>query len=90
MLRRVYVVRSTVEFNSETGSAEPVFMMLDQDDREYRGSNVIFDGPATLRYDPSQAYGKRVWIETFGKVILSDGSATQRVFTPLVDTRESE
>jgi Lar family restriction alleviation protein len=87
--RRVFVVRSTVEHNAETGEAEPVFMMLDEYGVEHRGSNIGFDGPATLRYDPNQAYGKRVWIESLGKVVLTDGS-TETVFAPVVETRSPD
>jgi hypothetical protein len=87
--RRVFVVRSTVEWNAETGSDAPVFLLIDDDGREYRGSNIGFEGPSVLQYDPSQAYGKRVWIETFGKVVLTDGLA-QFVFSSLVEVGEPE
>ncbi len=74
--KRILVSRVVVDKNLNTGSADPVFTVIDQDGNEYRASNIIVLGSSEIKYDPEGGEGNRVWIETFGKVVLKDGSGT--------------
>lgn len=75
--------RAVVDQNEEFGSSDPVFTLIDTDGEQYRGTHVIFEGRAEMKYDPEAGIGRRIWIETFEKVILS-GPDYLRVFPPVV------
>lgn len=74
--KRILVSRAVVDHNHNTGSAEPVFTIVDEDGNEYRASNIIVLGSSEIKYNPEGSEGNRVWIETFATVVLKDGSGT--------------
>lgn len=58
--------------NHNTGSADPVFTVIDEDGNEYKASDLIVLGTSAFKYNSDGAEGNRVWIETFAKVVLKD------------------
>lgn len=76
MKKRILVSRTVVDQNHTTGSSDHVFTVIDADGNEYKASNIIILGSSELKYDHEGTPGNRVWIETFAKVVLKDGSDT--------------
>ena len=74
--KRILVSRAVVDNNCNTGSSDPVFIVVDQDGNEYKASNIIVLGSSEIKYDPEGGEGNRVWIETFATVVLKHGSGT--------------
>lgn len=77
MKARILVSRKAVDQNRSTGSKEPVFTIVYADGNEQKSSDIIILGPCAVKYDPTADEGKRVWIETFDRIVLKDdGSVT--------------
>jgi uncharacterized protein YrzB (UPF0473 family) len=74
--KRILVSRMAVDHNRDTGALDPVFTIIDQDGNEYKASNISVLGSSEIKYNPEGTDGNRVWIETFAKVILKDGTSS--------------
>ena len=81
---QVFVSRQIVERNDATGSCEPVFSVVGPDGAEYPGTEVIYTGPSASKYDRNKPVGRRIWIETFEKVIVVNGTDSTSVFPSVV------
>lgn len=73
-LKKILVHRSAVDHNQETGKSDPVFTVIDSSGIEYKSSSVIVLGSCEIKYDREGGEGMRVWIETFSKVVMKDGT----------------
>lgn len=70
--KTILVSRLVVDHNRNTGEVDPVFTVIDQDGTEYKTSNILILGSSEVKYDPMGEEGKRVWIETFSKVVINE------------------
>lgn len=69
-IRTILVNRNIVEQNHQTGGSDHVFTVIDDQGKEHHASSIMLTGAAELKYDKSRCDGRRVWIETYDKVIL--------------------
>ncbi len=69
-LKKIFASRVTVDANHGKDEIDPVFTVLTVDGAEHRSNSLIVLGPSEFRYDHNGPIGKRVWIETYAKVVL--------------------
>lgn len=72
--------RSVVDQNETTGQIDPVFVIRTSDDQEIRGNRVVIEGSSEMKYDSAEIFGRRVWLETYSKVILYHGNVVTGIF----------
>jgi len=78
-LNKIFVSRPSVEANHQTGSYDPVFTIREPDGTEHHTNSIIILGPSEIRYDATGAEGSRIWIETYDRVIMKNGSNLEGV-----------
>ena len=88
MQTKILVSRTAVDHNRATGTNDPVFTIIYPDGTVANSSDILMLGTCALRYDPAAEEGRRVWIETFDKVVLRDGMAIESSSPAVAKIRE--
>jgi hypothetical protein len=81
---QVFVSRHIVEQNDTTGGMDPVFTVVNADGTECWGCKVIFTGEVELKYDRNKPVGRRIWLQTFEKVLVESGAGITSVSPTVV------
>lgn len=83
--KKILVSRTIVDQNKNTGGIDPVFTVIDHDGTEYKTSDIVILGASAIKYDPTAEPGQRVWIETFSKIVMYNGTDTE-TDNPIMET----